>query len=120
MITKGMRDIFGMREMFQNRLVVTAARLSKVSPRAPEQPVIESFSGRRADHRKAEQVLGPGTRCSTGDPPVGMSLGMLRLHREWQQPQGLTGPGSPGPRAYSLVLITGCHKSSRPLSFLFI
>ena len=29
MISKGLRDIFGVREMFQNRLVVTAALLSK-------------------------------------------------------------------------------------------
>ena len=35
MITKGMRDIFGVKEMFQNKAVVMAAQLSKVSPRAP-------------------------------------------------------------------------------------
>ena len=35
MITNGVRDIFGLREMFQNRAVLTAAQLSKVSPRAP-------------------------------------------------------------------------------------
>ena len=79
MITKGMRYIFGVRGMFQNRLVVTAAQLSKVSPRASEQPVIASFSGRMADHRKTERVLGPGTRCSTGDPAVVKSQGMLSL-----------------------------------------
>ena len=52
MITKGLRDILGVSEMFQNRLVVTAAQLSKVSPRCPGQPVIAAFSGCRADHRK--------------------------------------------------------------------
>ena len=54
MITKGMRDIFGVREMFQKSLVVTAGQLSKVSPCAPGQPVKASFSGRSADHRKTE------------------------------------------------------------------
>ena len=54
MITKGMRDIFGVREMFQNRVVVTAAQLSKVSPRAPVQPLRVSFLGRSADCRKTE------------------------------------------------------------------
>ena len=39
MITKGVRDIFGVKEIFQNRLVVTAAQLSKVSPRALVQPL---------------------------------------------------------------------------------
>ena len=34
MITKGVRDIFGVRGMFQNRTELTAAQLSKVSPRA--------------------------------------------------------------------------------------
>ena len=45
MITKGVRDTFGVREMFQNRAVVTAAQLSKVSPCAPVQPVRASLSG---------------------------------------------------------------------------
>ena len=39
MINKGIRDIFVDREMFQNRAEVTAAQLSKVSPRSPVQPV---------------------------------------------------------------------------------
>ena len=34
MITKGMREILGVREMFQNRAVLTAAQLSKVSTHA--------------------------------------------------------------------------------------
>ena len=66
MITKGVRDIFGLREMFQNRLVVTAAQLSKVSPGAPVQPVSASLSGRTADRRKTERALGPGPRSSVG------------------------------------------------------
>ena len=43
MITKGVRDIFGVMEMFQNRAVVMAAQLSKVSPRALVQPVRASL-----------------------------------------------------------------------------
>ena len=43
MITRGVRDIFGVREMFQNSLLVTAAQLSKVSPHAPVQPLRGSF-----------------------------------------------------------------------------
>ena len=35
MLTKGVRYVFWVREMFQNRLVVTAVQLSKVSARAP-------------------------------------------------------------------------------------
>ena len=69
MITKGVRDIFGVKEMFQNRAVVTSAQLSDVSPRAPVQPVRASLSGRRADRRKTERALGPGPRCSAGDSP---------------------------------------------------
>ena len=45
MITKRVRDIFGVREMFQNRAVLTVAQLSKVSPRATVQPVRTSLSG---------------------------------------------------------------------------
>ena len=59
MITKGMRDIFGMREMFPNRAVLMAAQLSKVSPRAPGQPVRASLSGQRAEYRKTVRVLCP-------------------------------------------------------------
>ena len=76
MISKGVRDIFGMREMFRNRAVVTTAQLSKVSPHAPVQSVRASLSGRRADRRKTEQALGPGPRRSAGDPAVGKSLGL--------------------------------------------
>ena len=36
MITKHVRDIFGVREMLQNKAVVMAAQLSKVSNHAPE------------------------------------------------------------------------------------
>ena len=43
MITKGVRDSFGVREMFQNRAVVMAAHLSKVSPHAPVQHLRGSF-----------------------------------------------------------------------------
>ena len=111
MITKGVRDTFGVREMFQNRLVVTAAQLSKVSPRTPGQPVRSSFSGRRADHWKTEGVLCPGPRLSAGDTPADKSFGLLNLHQDWHQPQGLTSCGSSGPRAYPLVLITGCPES---------
>ena len=52
MINKGVRDIFREREIFQNRVVVTAAQLRKVSPCSPVQPVRESLSERRADRRK--------------------------------------------------------------------
>ena len=101
MITKGVRDIFGVREIFQNRTVVTAAQLIKLSPRAPVQPVRASHSGRRADHRKTERALGPGPRRSAGDPPPpwGSHWDMLSLHRDWQQTQGLTRRGDPGIRA---------------------
>ena len=51
MINKGVRDILGEREMFQNRAVVTAAQLSKVFPSLRVQPVRASLSGRRADCR---------------------------------------------------------------------
>ena len=118
MITKGVRDLFGVREMFQNRAVVTAAQLSKVSPRAPVQPVRASLSGRRADRRKTERALGPGPRRSTGEPPWGSHWDLLSLHRDLQQPQGLTGHGAPGPRAYPLVLITACHQTCMQRSFL--
>ena len=99
MITKGMRDIFSVREMFQNRAVLTAAQLSKVSPRATGQPVRTSLSGRRADHRKTERALGPAPRCPGGTPPWVSHWDLLSLQREWQQPQGLAGSGAPGPRA---------------------
>ena len=52
MINRGVRNIFREREMFQNREVVTAAQLSKVSPRSPVQPVRACRSGRRAECRK--------------------------------------------------------------------
>ena len=71
MITKAMSDPFGVKEMFQNRAVVTAAQLSKVSPRALVQPLRASVSGRRADRRKTERALGPGPKRSTGVPPWG-------------------------------------------------
>ena len=100
MITKGMRDIFSVREMFQNRAVLTAAQLSKVSPRATGQPVRTSLSGRRADHRKTERALGPAPRCPGGDPSLGKSLGLAEPparmaaapgpRREWRPwPQSL-------------------------------
>ena len=41
-------------------------------------------------------------------------------HRDWQQRQGLTGRGAPGPRAYPLVLITSCHQIRRQRAFLFV
>ena len=69
MISKDLRDTFWVREMFQNRAIVMAAKLSKVSPHALVQPVRASLSGRRADRRKTEQALGPGPRRSAGDPP---------------------------------------------------
>ena len=115
MITKGMRDSFGVREMFQNRAVLTAAQLSKVSPRAMVQPVRTSLSGQRADRRKTELALGPAPRCQGGDPSVGKSLGLAeppaRLaaaavpRREWRTwPQSLASgshhrlsPGSQAP-----------------------
>ena len=75
MITNGVRDIIWVREMFQNRAVVTAAQLSKVSPRALVQPVRASVSGQRADRRKTERALGPRPRRSAGVSPVGKSLG---------------------------------------------
>ena len=34
---------------------------------------------------------------SLGPPTVGKSLGLLSLHRDWQQPLGLTGRGTPIP-----------------------
>ena len=76
MITKGMREILGVREMFQNRAVLTAAQLSKVSPRATVQPVRTSLSGRRVDRRKIERALGPAPRCPGWEPFVGKSLGL--------------------------------------------
>ena len=76
MITKGMRDIFGMREMFPNRAVMMASQLSKLHPGAPGQPVRGSFLGRRADHMKTELALGPGSRCSAGVPSMGKSWGL--------------------------------------------
>ena len=76
MITKGMREILGVREMFQNRAVLTAAQPSKVSPRATVQPVRTSLSGRRVDRRKIERALGPAPRCPGWEPFVGKSLGL--------------------------------------------
>ena len=74
MITKGLTDIFGMTDMFQNRAVLTASQLSKLFPRAPGQPVRGTFLGRRADHRKTELALVPGFRHSAADSSVGKSL----------------------------------------------
>ena len=69
MISKDLRDIFGLMEMFQNRAVVMAAQLRKLSPHAQVQPVKTSLSGRRADRRKTERAVGPGPRRSAGGPP---------------------------------------------------
>ena len=72
MITKGMRDIFGVREMFQIRAVVTAAQLSKVSPHGPVQPVRASLrltAGRLNEH----WVLDPDAQLGT--PPRGEVTG---------------------------------------------
>ena len=62
MITKDVRDIFGVMEMFQNRAVVMAAQLRKLSPRTPVQSVRASLLGRRADRMKTEGAVGPGPR----------------------------------------------------------
>ena len=85
---------FWVTEMFPNMAVVTAAQLSKLSPRAPGVPVRESLSERRADRRKNELALGPGPRRLAGDPSMGKSLGLaeplLRL------------AAAPGPRRAQL------------------
>ena len=111
-IYKGLRDIFGVWEVFQYRAVVMALQLSKVTPRAPGQPVRASFSGRRADHRKTELALGPGLRRSDRDPSVGKSLGLseppLRL-------AGATGPRR-GQRSCPQSLASGSHHRLSPVS----
>ena len=62
--------------MFQNRGVMMAAQLSKVSPRAPVQPGRPSLSGRRADRRKTERALGPLPIRLGGNPSMRKSLGL--------------------------------------------
>ena len=120
MITKDVRDIFGLMEMFQNRTVVMAAQVRKLSPRARVQPVKTSLSGRRltAGRLNEQWVLGPDAQL--GPPPTwGSYWDLLSLHRDWQQPQGITGHGGSGPRAFPLVLITACHQTCMQCTFLF-
>ena len=76
MITKGVRDIYGVREMFQNRLVVTAAQLSKVCPYTTGQPVRASLSQDKGLNAGTERALGPEPRRSAGLSPMWKSLGL--------------------------------------------
>ena len=121
MITKDVRDIFGLMEMFQNRTVVMAAQVRKLSPRARVQPVKTSLSGRRltAGRLNEQWVLGPDAQL--GPPPnVGKLLGLAK-----PPPRLAAAPGHHRARRFwSQSLPSGSHNRLSPdlhamyLSFL--
>ena len=66
----------------------------------------------------AAPVLASRDLMSLSSSPWETALPVPR--RDWQQRQDFTGCGAPGPTAFPLVLITGCHQSRRQRAFLFV